>query len=212
MPRFSDSTRPASLSFAMWCEMVGWVRPRPAVKSQMQIGAAALHSEATIVSRVGSPNAFIRSARLSAQVSLTRGRLQHTPLTLSPAGERGMVFNPTTPMLQYPSTNIDGLEEQEDDERSHRSRQIPVRERGEADRRAAGRVPSRLLRGRRPRLRLRGLLPGGGAEGDRIDRLGEPRLRQPDHARRPEAGRDRARPGIRGGAGRAAVGATGLAG
>src|SRR2546427_9206834 len=95
----------------MWCEMVGWVRPRPAVKSQMQIEDAALHSEATIVRRVGSPNAFIRSARLSAQVSLTRGRLQHTPLTLtlSPAGERGMVFNPTTPMVQYPSTIIDGF-------------------------------------------------------------------------------------------------------
>src|SRR5207302_3834534 len=162
--RFSDSTRPASLSFAMWCEMVGWVRPRPAVKSQMQIGDAALHSEATIVRRVGSPNAVIRSARRSAQVSLTRGRLQHTPLTLSPAGERGMVFNPTTPMPQYPSTNIDGLEEQEDDERSHRSRQIPVRERGEADRSDAGLVPSRLLRGRRSLMRFRGLLLGGVVE------------------------------------------------
>src|SRR2546427_2941971 len=95
----------------MWCEMVGWVRPRPAVKSQMQIGDAALHSEATIVRRVGSPNAFINEALVSAQSSLTRGSSQQTPrsrITVS-------TLTATTMTLQYPSTIIDGFRSKTDE-------------------------------------------------------------------------------------------------
>src|SRR5438067_13665416 len=97
----------------MWCEIVGCVKPRPAVKLQMQMGAAAFQSEATIVRRVGSLRAFISSALLSAQAKLTRGRSQQTPLslTLSPDGARGALLAATTIMLRYPSTIIDGLGE-----------------------------------------------------------------------------------------------------
>ena len=83
------------------------------MKSQMQMGAAAFQSEATIVRRVGSLRAFISSALLSAQAKLTRGRSQQTPLslTLSPDGARGALLAATTIMLRYPSTIIDGLGE-----------------------------------------------------------------------------------------------------
>src|SRR6202165_3691141 len=83
MPRFSDSTRPASLSFAMWCEMVGWVSSRPAVKSQMEMGASAFHSDAIMVSRVGSASAFIRSEVWFAHLALTLGSSQHAPRSRS---------------------------------------------------------------------------------------------------------------------------------
>src|SRR5215472_18583391 len=106
MPFFCDSTRPARFSFAMWCEMVGWVSPRPAVKSQMQIGPSALISEAIIRRRVGSASAFMSSARRPAQRRSTAGRAQHTPRSLI----TGSSLTITDPMLQYPSISIDGLE------------------------------------------------------------------------------------------------------
>src|SRR6184192_3974999 len=56
----------------MWCEMVGWVRPRPAVKSQMQIGDAALHSEAPIVRRADLMKALCDPTRLTMGASLWR--------------------------------------------------------------------------------------------------------------------------------------------
>src|SRR5450759_461042 len=83
MPRFSESTRPASLSFAMWCEMVGWLSPRPAVKSQTQIGASPFHRDASIVRRVGSASAFSSSEVWLAQLSFTTGSSQHAPRSLS---------------------------------------------------------------------------------------------------------------------------------
>src|SRR5216684_2032596 len=83
MPRFSDSTSPAALSLAMWCEMVGCVSSRPAVKSQMQMGASAFQREASIVRRVGSASAFIKSDVSFAQVSLTTGKAQHSPRSLT---------------------------------------------------------------------------------------------------------------------------------
>src|SRR5207244_2772660 len=89
----------------MWCEMVGWVRPRPAVKSHTQMGDAALHREATIVRRVGSPNAFISEALVSAQSSLTRGSSQQTPRSRI----TGSCLTATSMMLHYPSTIIDGF-------------------------------------------------------------------------------------------------------
>src|SRR5437660_11852356 len=105
IPRFSDCTTPASFSFAMWCEMVGCVRPRPAVKSQMHIGAAAFHREATMVRRVGSASAFNSAALISAQSPLTRGSSQHTPRSRM----TGSSLTATTRMLQYPSTILDGF-------------------------------------------------------------------------------------------------------
>src|SRR5438094_203126 len=89
----------------MWCEMVGCVRPRPAVKSQMHIGAAAFHREATMVRRVGSASAFNSAALISAQSPLTRGSSQHTPRSRM----TGSSLTATTRMLQYPSTIIDGF-------------------------------------------------------------------------------------------------------
>src|SRR5260370_14012963 len=83
MPCFCDSTSPAALSVAMWWEMVGWVSPRPAVKSQMQIGASAFHREASIVRRVGSARAFMKSDVSFAQLSLTTGNAQHAPRSLA---------------------------------------------------------------------------------------------------------------------------------
>src|SRR5260370_36036810 len=85
--------------------MVGWVRPRPAVKSQTQMGASAFHNEATMVRRVGSASAFISSALSSAQLSLTIGRAQHTPRSRI----TGSSLTATKSMLHYPSTNIDGF-------------------------------------------------------------------------------------------------------
>src|SRR5579872_3425772 len=67
----------------MWCEMVGCVRPRLAVKSQMQIGTSVFQSEASIVSRVGSARAFIKSEVSFAQLSLTGGSSQHAPRSLT---------------------------------------------------------------------------------------------------------------------------------
>src|ERR1700694_4085696 len=43
----------------------------------MQIGASAFQSDASIVSRVGSASAFMRSDVLLAQLCFTVGRLQH---------------------------------------------------------------------------------------------------------------------------------------
>src|SRR5258708_33249963 len=63
----------------MWCEIVGCVRSRLAVKSHMQMGVLAFHSEAIIVSRVGSARAFISIAVSSAHLSSTSGNPQHTP-------------------------------------------------------------------------------------------------------------------------------------
>src|SRR5260370_5602365 len=85
--------------------MVGWVRSRPPVKSQTQMGASAFHNEATMVRRVGSASAFISSALSSAQLSLTTGRAQHTPRSRI----TGSSLIATKSMLQYPSTNIDGF-------------------------------------------------------------------------------------------------------
>src|SRR5260370_8732431 len=85
--------------------MVGWVRSRPPVKSQTQMGASAFHNEATMVRRVGSASAFISSAISSAQLSLTTGRAQHTPRSRI----TGSSLIATKSMLQYPSTNIDGF-------------------------------------------------------------------------------------------------------
>src|ERR1700682_3748705 len=79
MPRFAESTRPAALSLAMWWEIVGWLSPRPAVKSQMQIGSFAFHSDASMVSRVGSASDFISWEVAFAQSSLTTGSAQHSP-------------------------------------------------------------------------------------------------------------------------------------
>src|SRR5258706_7158489 len=59
--------------------MVGCVRSRLAVKSQMQMGVFAFHNEAIIVSRVGSERAFMSVAVSSAHVSSTSGNPQHTP-------------------------------------------------------------------------------------------------------------------------------------
>src|ERR1700693_151351 len=92
MPRFSESTKPASLSFAMWCEMVGWLSPRPAVESQMQIGASAFHSDASMVRRVGSASVFISSEVSFAQRSFTTGSSQHAPRCLCPGNVEGRVI------------------------------------------------------------------------------------------------------------------------
>src|ERR1700682_546856 len=104
MPRFSDSTRPASLSFAMWCEIVGWVSSRPAVKSQMQIGASAFHSDAIMVRRVGSASAFIRSEVWFAQLALTLGSSQQAPRSRSTGGSLIAMDN----IVRNPSTDVDG--------------------------------------------------------------------------------------------------------
>src|SRR5258706_1693615 len=66
----------------MWWEIVGWLSLRPAVKSQTQIGTAAFQSDASMVRRVGSASAFIRSEVWFAQLSLTRGRSQQAPRCL----------------------------------------------------------------------------------------------------------------------------------
>src|SRR5579864_7065526 len=104
MPRFSESTRPASFSLAMWCEMVGWPRPRPAVKSQMQIGPSAFHSDASMVRRVGSANAFINLEVLAAQFGLTAGSSQHAPRSLIIGA-----FNATRQSYENPSTVVDAM-------------------------------------------------------------------------------------------------------
>jgi len=105
MPRFSDSTRPASFNLAMWCEMVGWLKPRPAVKSQMQMGPSAFDSAASIVTRVGSASAFMSSARRSAQALLTLGIAQQTPRSRI----TGKSLTATKEMIRYPSMVIDGF-------------------------------------------------------------------------------------------------------
>src|SRR5713226_7588233 len=79
MLSFSLSTRPASFSLAMWCEIVDWLSSRSAVKSQMQIGDFAFQRAATIVSRVGSASAFMRLAASSAHSTSTTGSTQHSP-------------------------------------------------------------------------------------------------------------------------------------
>src|ERR1700674_1026798 len=104
MPRFSDSTRPASLSFAMWCEMVSWVSSRPAVKSQMQMGASAFHSDAIMVSRVGSASAFIRLEVWFAHLVLTLGSSQHAPRSRS----TGSSLIAMDSIVRNPSTDVDG--------------------------------------------------------------------------------------------------------
>src|SRR6266576_1252385 len=123
MPRLSDSTRPASFSFAMWCEIVGCERSSPAVKSQMQMGIVAFASEATMVSRVGSASALMSSARLSAQLALTTGSVQHTPRSRI----IGSSLTATRCMIQYPSTFIDGCKEPRNHERDQRDGQVALR-------------------------------------------------------------------------------------
>jgi hypothetical protein len=104
MPRLSQSTRPAALSFAMWCEIVGCPRPRLAVKSQMQIGASDFQSEASIVRRVGSAIAFSSSDVSFAQVSLTAGSSNDSPRCL----RTGSTLIATGAMIRNPSTFVDG--------------------------------------------------------------------------------------------------------
>src|SRR5207237_51764 len=82
MPLRLTSTRPASRSLPMWWEMVGWLRSRAAVKSQMQTGPRAFQSAASIVRRVGSPSAFKSSDVDSAQPGSTSGSPQQTPRSL----------------------------------------------------------------------------------------------------------------------------------
>src|SRR5579872_6038964 len=82
----------------MWCEMVGCPNPRPAVKSQMQIGASAFHKEATMVRRVGSDNAFINVDVLAAQSDLTLGSSQHSPRSRM----TGSGFSATRQIIRQP--------------------------------------------------------------------------------------------------------------
>src|ERR1700682_4940809 len=84
--------------------MVGWVSSRPAVKSQMQIGASALHSDAIIVSRVGSDSAFMRSEVRFAQVALTFGSSQHAPRSRSTGSSLIAMHR----MVRKLSTDVDG--------------------------------------------------------------------------------------------------------
>src|SRR5690349_4552418 len=63
----------------MWWEIVGCVRSRLAVKSQMQTGCFAFHRALIMVSRVGSASAFIKVAVSSAHPASTSGSAQHTP-------------------------------------------------------------------------------------------------------------------------------------
>src|SRR6266571_3575601 len=177
MPRFSDSTRPASFSFAMWCEIVGCERSSPAVKSQMQIGIVAFASEATMVSRVGSASALMSSARLSAQLAFTTGRVQHTPRSRI----IGSSLTATTCMIHYPSKVIDGFKEPLEDERDQRGGAVALRGHREAAGGAARRLGGQLLYGRR-HLRLRLRLLGGRAERGGPGRGHQPGLREPDHA------------------------------
>src|SRR5665213_1610094 len=118
MPRFSESTRPTSLSLAMWWEIVGWLSPSPAVKSQMQMGALDFHKEAAMVRRVGSASAFMSAAVLAAQDASTSGSPQHTPRWRRTGSSFSFVTrrsyeNPSTFVDGYgrlnPSTNVDGF-------------------------------------------------------------------------------------------------------
>src|SRR5579872_2561028 len=81
MPFFSQSTSPASRSFAMWWETVACASSRSAVKSQMHTGDFAFQSAATIVRRAGSASAFIRVAVLPAHAGSTSGMAQQTPFS-----------------------------------------------------------------------------------------------------------------------------------
>ncbi len=64
----------------MWCEMVDWLNPKAAVKSQTQIAASELDRHATILSRVGSASAFSSSLVSKAQPpSAGTVTSQHTP-------------------------------------------------------------------------------------------------------------------------------------
>src|SRR3982074_2152463 len=63
--------------------MVGWLSPRPAVKSQTQIGASAFHREAIMGRRAGSASAFIKSEVWFAQLSFTFGSSQQVPRSRS---------------------------------------------------------------------------------------------------------------------------------
>src|ERR1700682_3434777 len=83
--------------------MVGWVSSRPAVKSQMQIGASAFQSEASMVSRVGSASAFIRSEAWVAQLALSFGSSQHAPRSRS----TGSSLITMDAIIRNPSTNVD---------------------------------------------------------------------------------------------------------
>src|SRR5438094_7132522 len=150
MPRFSDSTSPASFSFAMWCEIVGCERSSPAVKSQMQMGIVAFASEATMVSRVGSASDLMSSARLSAQLAFTTGSVQHTPRSRI----IGSSLTATRCMIRYPSTFIDGFKGAPEHERDQRGGQDALRGHRQAAGCAARRRGRELLYGRR-QLRLR---------------------------------------------------------
>src|ERR1700736_2712868 len=84
--------------------MVGWLSPRPAVKSHMQIGPFAFQREAIMVSLVGSASAFISSAVPSAQLASTSGRPQQTPRCLT----TGSSFLAIGGSYAKPSTIVDG--------------------------------------------------------------------------------------------------------
>src|SRR5947208_13840476 len=66
----------------MWCEMVGWLSSKAAVKSQIQTGRVERLRTATICSRVGSASAFSTSTDAStfAGGTMIEGG-QQTPLT-----------------------------------------------------------------------------------------------------------------------------------
>src|SRR5438067_11349489 len=119
----------------MWWEMVGWLRSKAAVKSQMQTGRVERLRTATICSRVGSASAFSTSTDAStfADGTVIEGG-QQTPLTRS--GRVAFIVDslavPLTVVYGFatiPSTTINSLR----GEHGHDSRIGSGRIRGNAD-------------------------------------------------------------------------------
>src|ERR1700730_13853009 len=143
----------------------------------MQIGAFAFHSDATMVSRVGSASAFTRAAGSSPQVASTSGSPQKTPRCFA----IGSSLSATSWIIREPLTNVDGyvigsthrhssIKGRRANERIERGGSDAVRECRQADRTDSSRSDQRgrgLLPGGRTRLRLQRLLFGGRAQGDR---------------------------------------------
>ena len=83
----------------MWWEIVGWLSSRPAVKSQMQIGACAFQSDATTdVEQIehwwdAQPAANVAIATEGLVVLDIDGKANHPP-SRAPVGDEYVALDP----------------------------------------------------------------------------------------------------------------------
>jgi len=79
-PRFSPTIRPAATRTLVWCEIVGWLFPTGASRSQLQI-SPALAIATKMRKRTGSPSAAHRTASASIRACDARAEANgNTPL------------------------------------------------------------------------------------------------------------------------------------